>query len=183
MFFLDGEKNFSDPRTFLNYVILIQHFPSHFTIKRFNPWHTSPENCLQFVPCSNGWAVWYSNEIWILDHLASNLFSTIWIPDYSNHLNTGHFGPKTGWSGFQTPSPLLMQKDTEFCQINHLNTESSSKSAKLCRFSIADIRICIPSASENFCNYISGRNLNLISNLVEVKGRRDYRCRQSGSLG
>ena len=30
---------------------------------------------------SNGWAVWYSKDIWKLDNLESNLFLTIWIPD------------------------------------------------------------------------------------------------------
>ena len=33
------------------------------------------------VRLSSGWAVWYSNGIWKPDHLASNLFLTIWIPD------------------------------------------------------------------------------------------------------
>ena len=34
-----------------------------------------------FVRYSNGWAVRYSNGNWKPDHLASNLFSTIWIPN------------------------------------------------------------------------------------------------------
>ena len=47
--------------------------PDQYTIKP--RWH-------QFSRYSNGWAVHYSNVIQIPDHLASNLFATIWIKLY-----------------------------------------------------------------------------------------------------
>ena len=48
--------------------------------------HTGPEHKkTRWRPCvwySNRWAVWYSNGIWIPDHLASNLLLTIQIPNW-----------------------------------------------------------------------------------------------------
>ena len=42
-----------------------------------------------FLWYSNGWAVWYLNGIQKLDHLVSNLFPTIWIPNkFGNQIPT-----------------------------------------------------------------------------------------------
>ena len=84
-----------------------------------------------FVWYSNGRAVRYSYDVWKPDHLASNLFSTIWIPNYFG-IQIPTVLTLQMWSYFITPSDQSNLTFNNLWQIFNLFIKFLKKLPHIC---------------------------------------------------